>query len=66
MKGFIGTAHKLVYTWDVDPGNYSQLKEGLTALKTALNKFKDLEERFSFPSSRQTCGDIVVFERVIP
>ena len=42
MKSFIGTAQKLVDAWgDADPDNYSQLEEGLSALKTALEKFKD-------------------------
>ena len=41
MKDFIGTAQKLVDAWDADPDNYSQLEEGLSALKTALEKFKD-------------------------
>ena len=38
MKDFIGTAQKLVDAWDADPDNYSQLEEGLTALKAALQK----------------------------
>ena len=38
MKGFIETAQKLVDAWDADPDNYSQLEEGLTALKAALEK----------------------------
>ena len=38
MKQFIETAQKLVDAWDADPDNYSQLEEGLTALKTALEK----------------------------
>ncbi|WP_156783077.1 hypothetical protein [Synechococcus sp. CC9605] len=38
MKEFIETAQKLVDAWDADPGNYSQLEEGLTALKAALEK----------------------------
>ena len=41
MKGFIGTAQKLVDAWDADPDNYSQLEEGLSALKAELEKFKD-------------------------
>ena len=41
MKGFIETAQKLVDIWDADPDNYSQLEEGLTALKAELEKFKD-------------------------
>lgn len=41
MKDFIGNAQKLVDAWDADPDNYSQLEEGLTALKAALEKFKD-------------------------
>jgi hypothetical protein len=41
MKGFIETAQKLVDTWDADPDNYSQLEEGLSALKAELEKFKD-------------------------
>ena len=41
MKDFIGTAQKLVDAWDADPDNYSQLEEGLSALKVALDKFKD-------------------------
>ena len=40
MKDFIGTAQKLVDTWDADPDNYSQLEEGLSALKAVLEKFK--------------------------
>ena len=38
MRVFIETAQKLVDTWDTDPDNYSQLQEGLTALKAALEK----------------------------
>ena len=38
MKVFIETAQKLVDAWDADPDNYSQLEEGLTALKAALQK----------------------------
>ena len=38
MKVFIETAQKLVNAWDTDPDNYSQLEEGLTALKAALEK----------------------------
>ena len=38
MKEFIETAQKLVDAWDADPDNYSQLEEGLTALKAALEK----------------------------
>ena len=38
MKDFIATAQKLVDAWDADPDNYSQLEEGLTALKAALQK----------------------------
>ena len=41
MKGFIETAQKLVEAWDADPDNYSQLEEGLAALKAELEKFKD-------------------------
>ena len=41
MKDFIETAQKLVDAWDADPDNYSQLEEGLSALKAALEKFKD-------------------------
>ena len=41
MKGFIETAQKLVEAWDADPDNYSQLGEGLSALKAELDKFKD-------------------------
>ena len=41
MKGFIETAKKLVEAWDADPDNYSQLEEGLSALKAELEKFKD-------------------------
>ena len=41
MKGFIETAQKLVEAWDSDPDNYSQLEEGLSALKAELEKFKD-------------------------
>ena len=40
MKDFIGTAQKLVDAWDADPDNYSQLEEGLSALKAVLEKFK--------------------------
>ena len=43
MKDFIGTAQKLVDAWDADPDNYSQLEEGLSALKAALEKFQDCE-----------------------
>ena len=38
MKDFIEAAQKLVDAWDADPDNYSQLEEGLTALKAALQK----------------------------
>ena len=38
MKVFIETAQKLVDAWDADPDNYSQLEEGLAALKAALEK----------------------------
>ena len=38
IKDFIETAQKLVDAWDADPDNYSQLEEGLTALKAALQK----------------------------
>ena len=41
MKGFIETAQKLVDAWDADPDNYSQLEEGLSALRAELEKFKD-------------------------
>ena len=41
MKEFIETAQKLVDAWDADPDNYSQLEEGLSALKAVLEKFKD-------------------------
>ncbi len=41
MKGFIETAQELVDAWDADPDNYSQLEEGLSALKAELEKFKD-------------------------
>ena len=41
MKGFTETAQKLVDAWDADPDNYSQLEEGLSALKAELEKFKD-------------------------
>ena len=41
MKGFIETAQKLVEAWDADPDNYSQLEDGLSALKAELEKFKD-------------------------
>ena len=41
MKGFIETAKKLAEAWDADPDNYSQLEEGLSALKAELEKFKD-------------------------
>ena len=45
-EGLIGTAQKLVDAWDVDPDNYSQSEEGLSALKAALEKFKDQEGTF--------------------
>ena len=38
MKEFIETPQKFVDAWDADPDNYSQLEEGLTALKAALKK----------------------------
>ena len=38
IKVFIETAQKLCDAWDADPDNYSQLEEGLTALKAALEK----------------------------
>ena len=38
MKVLIEIAQKLVDAWDADPDNYSQLEEGLTALKAALVK----------------------------
>ena len=38
MKEFIETPQKLVDAWDADPDNYSQLEEGLTALRAALEK----------------------------
>ena len=38
MKEFIETAQKLADAWDADRDNYSQLEEGLTALKAALEK----------------------------
>ena len=41
MKGFIKTAQKLLEAWDADPDNYSQLEEGLAALKAELEKCKD-------------------------
>ena len=41
IKGFIKTAQKLIKTWEEDPDNYSQLAEGLTALKAELDKFKN-------------------------
>ena len=41
MKDFIGTAQKLIDAWDADPDNYSQLEEGLSALRAELEKFKD-------------------------
>ena len=41
MKEFIEIAQKLVDAWDADPDNYSQLEEGLSALKAELEKFKD-------------------------
>ena len=41
MQDFIATAQKLVDAWDADPDNYSQLEEGLSALKAELEKFKD-------------------------
>ena len=41
MKDFIRTAQKLVDAWDADPDNYSQLEEGLSALKAVLEKFQD-------------------------
>ena len=40
MKDFIETAQKLIEAWDADPDNYSQLEEGLFALKAELEKFK--------------------------
>ena len=46
MKGFLQTAQKLVEVWDADPDNYSQLEEGLSALKAELEKFKVSEARF--------------------
>ena len=45
MKVFIETAQKLVDAWDEDPDNYSQLEEGLSALKDEVEKFKDLSKR---------------------
>ena len=41
IKDFIGTAQKLIETWEADPDNYSKLEEGLAALKAELNQFKD-------------------------
>ena len=41
MKRLIETAQKLVDAWDAGPDNYSQLEEGLSALKAELEKFKD-------------------------
>ena len=41
MKDLIETTQKLVDAWDADPDNYSQLEEGLSALKAELEKFKD-------------------------
>ena len=41
MKSLIETAQKLVDAWDADPDNYSQMEEGLSALKAELEKFKD-------------------------
>ena len=36
MKGFIETSQKFVEVWDADPDNYSQLEEGLSAMKAEL------------------------------
>ena len=41
INGFIKTAQKLIKTWEEDPDNYSQLEEGLTAMKAELDKFKN-------------------------
>ena len=38
MRDFIETAQKLVDAWDADSDNYSQLEEGLSALKAAPEK----------------------------
>ena len=38
MEGFIKTAQKLIKTWEVNSDNYSQLEEGLTAMKGELDK----------------------------
>ena len=38
MEGYIKTAQKLIKTWEVNSDNYSQLEEGLTAMKGELDK----------------------------
>ena len=38
LEHLLRKAQKLVDAWDADPDNYSQLEEGLTALKAALEK----------------------------
>ena len=66
MKDFITTAQKLVDAWDADPDNYSQLEEGLSALKAALEKFQERKGRFRLPSPQQIRGKGVGFEGVSP
>ena len=66
MKGFIETAQKLVDAWDADPDNYSQLEEGLSALKAELEKFKDEKGDLSSLSPQRICGEVVGFEGVTP
>ena len=41
MKAFIETAQRLIEAWEKDPDNYSKLENGLNAMKTELEKFKD-------------------------
>ena len=41
LPELIKTAQKLIETWEEDPDNYSQLEEGLTAMKAELDKFKN-------------------------
>lgn len=38
MKDCIEASQNLVDAWDADPESYSQLEEGLAALKAALEK----------------------------
>jgi hypothetical protein len=40
LKGFIGTAQKLIEAWDEDPDNYSKLEQHLKELKLEIEKFK--------------------------